>query len=115
MRSKNVLTALMLASALAVSAAPAVFAKSSEGEAAEMQALAGAKVTVVQAAEAVLAKVGGTVSSVQIIEKDGKPLFHVEVVQDGKQSDYTVDGQTGAVQQMTVQAEGEDDDDDDEE
>lgn len=112
MRPKMILSSLLLASAIAVAGAPAVFAANDKGEAAEMQALAGAKIAAVEAAQAVLAQFGGTVSSVQIMELDHRPVFHVEVVHGDKQSDYAVDGLTGDVKQMAAQAEGGDDDND---
>lgn len=80
----------------------------SKNEAAEIQSLMGAKITVVQAAQAAEAKAGGKAASVSFEGENGKPFYEVEIVTaDGMQQDVSVDATSGEVTKMAAAQEDE--------
>lgn len=99
---KNIAIGALLVGIMAMPLTPAVLAKDSQNEGNEYQMMATAKVSAADAAQAVVTQAGGKVSSVQIMEIGGKPMFHVEVVNGDKQQDYAVDAATGVVTQMVA-------------
>lgn len=108
----NTLIAFVFSAGMVALSTPLAHAEAGPGEAEELKAIDAAKLTVEQAATAATAKVVGKVSSVQIFDDNGKPVYHVEIVtSDGKQQDLAVDAVTGDVTQMATNVDDDGDGD----
>lgn len=100
-KHKIMIAGVLLTGLTAAGTATSAFAEDGKSdEASEMQTLTAAKITAADAARSAAEKGGGVVSSVQIEEMSGKPVFHVEVVASGQQQDFAVDAVTGDITQM---------------
>lgn len=92
------LTTAALSIALASAFASHAFAESSNDEAKEAAVLGTAKISADEAMRAALDGNPGTVSSLQIHDEAGKPIFLVEIFgADGIQKDISVDAVSGSV------------------
>ena len=108
--TNTTLIALIFSTAMLAVAMPGAQAGERNDEAAEAGLLQAAKITAEDASRAAIAKVPGTVSSVQLYGASGKPAFHVEVVDsDGGQQDLSVDAVTGEVMKMAAGSEDDGD------
>ena len=110
--NSQTLIALVFSAGLVVMSNSFAFAEAGPGETDEMKAIEAAKITVQEAANAAIGKVAGKVSSVQIFDDNGKPVFHVEVMTaDGKQQDLAVVAVSGDVTQMATNVDDDGDGD----
>lgn len=111
MSSSNLIVFVFSAALAAISSSFAV-AEAGPGETEELKALDAAKITLQDAANAAVGKVAGKVSSVQIFDDNGKPVFHVEVVtSDGRQQDLAVDAVSGDVTHLATSVDDDGDGD----
>ena len=111
MRTKAFLTALLASSALTAAVTGAVYASGSgkdHADAREIAALAAAPVTLTQAIGTAEKESGGQALEAEAEREDGRLVYEVTTLVDGKLYEFEIDPQSGAILEKEVE-EAEDD------